>query len=261
VKFKVLNKKVLALAGLIFGLVCLNFSTFASYVLVQTIGDSLFYRTPIEMTLDEYLDYNFRQTQSEFWTKQQEDADAESKPFAPSIEVQGLKDIFGSNEIEIRPQGSAELSFGLNVSNTENPRIPERQRRITTFDFNQKIQLNVVGQIGTKLQLGTNYNTEATFDFENQMKLDYTGDEDEIIQKIEAGNVSLPLPGSLIQGSQSLFGLKLETKWGKLKNTTVLSFGLYRFRRKRRICFCWLYRRARFMEWWNNRKSARQRPE
>jgi len=177
------------------------------------------------MTLDEYLDYNFKKTQSEFWNKQQEEADAENKAYAPSFAVEGdgFRKIFGSDEIEIRPQGSAELSFGVNVSTTENPRIAERQRTIVTPDFNQKIQLNVVGQIGTKLQLGTNYNTEATFDFENQMKLDYTGEEDEIIQKIEAGNVSLPLTGSLIQGSQSLFGLKVETKWGKLRNTTVLS--------------------------------------
>jgi cell surface protein SprA len=49
-----------------------------------------------------------------------------------------------------------------------------------------------VGNIGDKLKINTSYNTEATFDFENQVKLNYTGYEDEIIQKIEAGNVSLP---------------------------------------------------------------------
>ncbi|MCB0817846.1 MAG: hypothetical protein KDB77_10065, partial [Flavobacteriales bacterium] len=86
----------------------------------------------------------------------------------------------------------------------DNPRIPVDQRRITTFNFDQRIQLNLVGNIGEKLKINTNYNTEATFDFENQVKLDYTGYEDEIIQKIEAGNVSLPLNGTLIQGSQSL---------------------------------------------------------
>jgi cell surface protein SprA len=81
----------------------------------------------------------------------------------------------------------------VNISKTENPRIPIHQRKITTFNFDQRIQLNLVGNIGDKLKINTNYNTEATFDFENQVKLDYTGHEDEIIQKIEAGNVSLPL--------------------------------------------------------------------
>ncbi len=196
-----------------------------TYKIVQTIGDSLYYRAPIELNQDEYLDYDFSKNLSEYWNEQQDDLDDKTKAFAPkmTIESKGFRDIFGSNEIEIRPQGSAELSFGVNINQTDNPRIPEKQRRITNFDFDQRIQLNVVGNIGTKLQLSTNYNTEATFDFENQMKLEFTGDEDEIIQKIEAGNVSLPLSGSLIQGSQSLFGIKLETKFGRLRNTTVLS--------------------------------------
>jgi len=115
------------------------------------------------------------------------------------------------------------LTFGVNSSKTDNPRIPERQRRITTFNFDQKIQLNVVGNIGTRMKLNVNYNTESTFDFENQMKLQYTGDEDQIIQGIELGNVSMPLSGSLIQGSSSLFGAKVSTKWGRLRNTTVVS--------------------------------------
>ncbi|HRH38151.1 MAG TPA: cell surface protein SprA, partial [Flavobacteriales bacterium] len=92
-----------------------------------------------------------------------------------------------------------------------------------TFNFDQRIQLNLVGSIGDKLKINTNYNTQATFDFENQVKLDYTGHEDEIIQKIEAGNVSLPLRGTLIQGSQSLFGLKTELKFGRLTATAIFS--------------------------------------
>ncbi|MCB0760282.1 MAG: cell surface protein SprA [Flavobacteriales bacterium] len=195
------------------------------YVVVQTIGDNIQFRNPTTMTLEEYLEYDMSQNLSEYWDEMQEEEDAANRAFAPSINVGGerFNDIFGGNQIEIRPQGTAELTFGVNISKTENPRIPERQRRISTFDFDQRIQLNVVGNIGTKLQLTTNYNTEATFDFENQMKLEYTGDEDEIIKKIEAGNVSMPLPGTLITGSQSLFGLKLETQFGRLRNTTVFS--------------------------------------
>ena len=195
------------------------------YVVVQTIGENIQFRNATSMTLEEYLNYDMSQNLSEYWDEIEEEEDAAARAFAPSISVGGEKfnDIFGGNEIEIRPQGTAELTFGVNISKTDNPRIPERQRRISTFDFDQRIQLNVVGNIGTKMQLTTNYNTEATFDFENQMKLEYTGDEDEIIKKIEAGNVSMPLPGTLITGSQSLFGLKLETQFGRLRNTTVFS--------------------------------------
>lgn len=195
------------------------------YEVIQKVGDRIEYRPRTTMSLDEYLDFDLAGNISEFWVQQQQTDTEKSKDFAPFIKVggQGFENIFGSNEIEIRPQGSAELTFGVNISKTENPRIPERQRRITTFDFDQKIQLNVVGNIGTKLKLNVNYNTESTFEFENQMKLEYTGDEDQIIKKIELGNVSLPLKGSLIQGSSSLFGAKIETQWGKLRNTTVFS--------------------------------------
>ncbi len=195
------------------------------YYMVQTIGDNFNYRYPSKMTMEEYMKYDFNKNLSEYWQKQQANSTAENSEFAPKLDVggEGFKNIFGSNEIEIRPQGSAEITFGVNISKTENPRIAVKQQRISTFNFDQKIQLNVIGNIGTKMKLTTNFNTEATFDFENQMKLEYTGDEDEIIKKIEAGNVSLPLKGTLITGSQSLFGLKLETQWGKLRNTTVLS--------------------------------------
>ena len=73
------------------------------------------------------------------------------------------------------------------------------------------------------MEMRVNYNTEATFDYENKMNLGYTGDEDQIIKKIEAGNVSLPLNGSLITGGSNLFGVKTEMQFGKLNLTTIFS--------------------------------------
>ncbi|MCC6599117.1 MAG: cell surface protein SprA, partial [Crocinitomicaceae bacterium] len=194
------------------------------YEITQSVGDHIDFRPKTTMTLDEYLDYQLEDNVSEYWQEIKEEEDAATKEFAPTLKIKtGIFENFLDGDIEIRPQGSAELTFGINTSKTENPRIPERQRRITTFNFDQKIQLNVLGNIGKRLKLNVNYNTESTFDFENQMKLGYTGDEDQILRKIELGNVSMPLTGSLIQGSSSLFGAKIETQWGRLKNTTVLS--------------------------------------
>jgi cell surface protein SprA len=191
----------------------------------QKIGD-YDYRSPFYMTLDEYMDYDMAKSQKDFW-RQKAAAETlnESQGFRPQINVKGelFDRIFGGNTIDIRPQGSAELSFGVNVSKRENPILPERQRRTSTFDFNQRIQLNVIGNIGEKLKIQTNYNTEATFDFENQLKVEYTGYEDEIIKKIEAGNVSFPLQSSLITGSQTLFGVKTELQFGRLRVTTLFS--------------------------------------
>ncbi|MCB0793823.1 MAG: cell surface protein SprA, partial [Flavobacteriales bacterium] len=196
------------------------------YVLESTVGGAFEYRPPMSMSLDEYLQYDMQQAMETYWLdKSAEESERATKGLIPSLTVRGeaFDRIFGGNTIDIRPQGSAEIIFGLNISKTENPRIPVDQRRITTFDFDQRIQLNLVGNIGEKLKINTNYNTEATFDFENQVKLDYTGYEDEIIQKIEAGNVSLPLQGQLIQGSQSLFGIKTELRFGRLTATAVYS--------------------------------------
>ncbi|MEM7160807.1 MAG: cell surface protein SprA [Bacteroidota bacterium] len=202
------------------------------YSIFQNYGD-FFYRNPATLSNDEYLEYSLNQTLTDNWQQITDDGNSTGEneeddlleEWRPELNIKSevFDRIFGGNTIDIRPQGTAELSFGINRSKTENPRIPERQRSITTFDFNQKIQLNVVGNIGDKLKLNTNYNTEAAFDFENKMKLDYSGDEDEIIQRIEAGDVSLPLQNSLITGSQTLFGLKTELKFGRLRSTVLFS--------------------------------------
>ena len=195
------------------------------YEVSQKIGDRIDFRNATQMTLQEYLDFQMKDNVTAYWKELVKEEDEASREFAPVFKIQSeaFENIFGSNEIEIRPQGSAELTFGMNMSKVENPRIPVRQQRVSTFNFDQKIQLNVTGNIGTRMKLNVNYNTESQFDFENQMKLQYTGDEDQIVKKIELGTVQMPLSGSLIQGSSSLFGAKIETQWGKLKNTTVLS--------------------------------------
>jgi len=143
------------------------------------------------------------------------------------VKNQLIDRLFGGTEVDIKPQGNIDLTFGVEFSNVQNPSFTQRQQRQGGFDFNMAIQMNVQGSIGSKLKLATNYNTQATFDFDNTMKLDYGASdafgEDDIIKKIEAGNVSLPLRGTLIQGSQSLFGLKTELQFGKLRLTAVAS--------------------------------------
>ena len=196
------------------------------YIMQSSVGGSFDYRPPMSLSLEEYLNYDMERSMENYWLDRvEQDSESAQKELIPAIKVRGeaFDRIFGGNTIDIKPRGSAEVIFGINISKTENPRIPINQRRITTFNFDQRIQLNLVGNIGEKLKINTNYNTQATFDFENQVKLDYTGYEDEIIQKIEAGNVSLPLRGTLIQGSQSLFGLKTELRFGRLTATAIFS--------------------------------------
>ncbi|RLD50649.1 MAG: cell surface protein SprA, partial [Bacteroidetes bacterium] len=110
------------------------------------------------------------------------------------------------------------------MSNTrDDPTLDVRQRSQTNFDFQENIQMNVIAKIGDKIEFRTNYNTEATFDFENKLNLRYEGDEDEILQLVEAGDVNLPLNSTLITGSQSLFGIKTKMRFGKVTVTTIFS--------------------------------------
>ena len=195
------------------------------YIVYQKVGP-FDYRTPVHMSPEEYRKYEFDRSMREYWeSRLAGDETGYRSSLIPQIEIGGetFDKIFGSNTINIIPQGSAELIFGINISRTQNPTLSEKLRTIPTFDFKEKIQMNVTGTIGDKLQLGVNYNTDAMFDFENRTKLQYAGKEDEIIKSVEAGDVTLPLTGTLITGSYSLFGLKTEMQFGKLTVTTVLS--------------------------------------
>ncbi len=134
-----------------------------------------------------------------------------------------FESVFGGSEIEIIPQGSVEMDLGLLFTKQDNPAFSPRNRSNFTFDFDQRISLSLLGKIGTRLQITANYDTESTFDFQNQLKLEYTPTEDDIIQSIEVGNVNMPLNSSLIQGAQSLFGVKLGLQFGRTTVTGVFS--------------------------------------
>jgi cell surface protein SprA len=197
-----------------------------NYEIIRKVGD-MDYRPPTYLDKDDYQKYMFNKQVKDYWNQKvhAQSPNKQNNTVIPKLNVGGevFDRIFGGSGVEIRPNGSAELIFAYNGTKTKNPSLPARQQKVNTFNFDQKIQLNVIGKIGEKLKLTTSYNTEATFDFENQMKLEYTGYEDEIIKKIEAGNVSLPLKGSLITGSQTLFGVKTQLQFGRLMVTSILS--------------------------------------
>ncbi|MFD0700746.1 cell surface protein SprA [Myroides pelagicus] len=126
--------------------------------------------------------------------------------------------IFGSNTIDVKPTGSVEFDMGVRYSKQDNPVMSARNRKNMMFDFDQRISMGLQGMVGTRLSVNANYDTQATFDFQNLMKLSFEPDEDDIVRKVEVGNVSMPITGSLIRGAQSLFGVKTELQFGR---TTV----------------------------------------
>ena len=194
------------------------------YYITEKIGNS-YYRNPTYLTPEEYMRYQAAQDEKAYW-KQKQDATSmfSKKPQLPTMYKEGIFDrIFGGTTISVRPQGNVDVTVGGNWQNIKNPTLVQRAQKYGVFDFDMQMNFNLIAAVGDKLKLNITNNTKATFDYQNMQRLEYTGKEDEIIKKIEAGNVSFPLNSTLISGVQSLFGIKTQLQFGKLWITSVLS--------------------------------------
>jgi len=187
---------------------------------------------PIILTPKEYDELVLRESMRNYFKKKSDAIDGKKegseeakKDLLPRYYVNSgfFESIFGSNSIDVKPTGSVEIDLGLRHTKQDNPAFSPRNRKSTTFDFDQRISMSLMGKVGTRLQVNANYDTESTFAFQNLIKLEYTPTEDDIIQKIEVGNVSLPLNSSLIRGAQSLFGVKAQLQFGRTTVTGVFS--------------------------------------
>ena len=202
--------------------------TLDRYVIGNRMGNT-WLSTPIMMTPSEYRTWSEMQERNAYFRKQNDEIykakGKEKFDFTDMhFDLGPAEKIFGPGGIRVKTQGSAELKFGVKTKSIDNPSLPIRNRKTTMMDFDEKINLNVNGRVGDKMNLNLNYNTDATFDYDAQnMKLKYDGKEDEIIKLVEAGNVSFPANSSLIRGASSLFGIRTDMQFGKLKLQTVIS--------------------------------------
>ena len=202
--------------------------TLDRYVIGNRLGNT-WITAPIMLTPKEYLVWSEMQERNAYYRKQNDEIfkakGKEKFDFTDMhFDLGPAEKIFGPGGIRVKTQGTAELKFGVKKKNVDNPSLPIRNRKTTMMDFDEKINLNVNGRVGDKVNMNLNYNTDATFDYDAQnMKLKYDGKEDEIIKLVEAGNVSFPSNSSLIRGASSLFGFRTDLQFGKLKLQTVIS--------------------------------------
>lgn len=196
------------------------------YVVMTLIGDKYYYSRPYTQTLKDLMDERSKMSIYEYNRRQiQEGNKYDFKSLVSEIQFLDklLSPIFGKDKIKINVQGSVDLTLGVKTNKIDNPTLPIDMRKTTTLDFDEKIQFNINGNIGDLINLDWSYNTEATFDFENILKLNYEGKEDDIVKKVEAGNVSLPLSGTLISGGQNLWGFRTDLQFGKLSVSGIFS--------------------------------------
>ena len=224
-----------------------------NYYLYPKIGNTVV-GAPIVLTPKEYAQYNLNKQLTGYYQKKlgdinlykEDKKDAEKKGLIPAIMVRNkiFETLFGSNKIEIIPNGFASFDLGGLYQKIDNPLILPQNRTNFAINIQQRIQLGLTGKVGENLQLKANYDTQSGFAFENRMNLvwqakgswkdlqnkalgevkDFNkGGEDKIIKRVEFGNVNMPLSTNLIRGSESLFGLKTEFQLGKTYGTLVLS--------------------------------------
>ena len=199
------------------------------YIFRTKIGDEEI-STPFSLTPDEYMDYSFRQSMSKYFrdknteTYDKKDEKNEFSLKDIQMNIGPAESLFGPGGVKVSTQGYVEATMGVKHFSSDNPTLSERNRSKTSFEFKEDIQMNVTASVGDKINFDMNYDTKAMFDFDSKkLKLGYEGKEDEIIKRIEAGNVSMSTTNSLINGGTSLFGINAELQFGRLRVNTVVS--------------------------------------
>ncbi len=198
------------------------------YVIRTRLGESDIV-TPFYLTPQQYNSWQTRRQMQDYFRLRNAEAltTPDKEPFNildMNFALGPLEKIFGPGGVQLKTQGSVNLSMGIKTNKTDNPALALDARRRTYFDFDQKIQATVNASVGDRMKFNMTYNTDATFDFDSKnIKLAYEGKEDDIVKSIEAGNVSMTTGSSLIRGSTALFGIKTQLQFGKLTATALVS--------------------------------------
>lgn len=199
------------------------------YIIRTKVGD-FEVATPFMLTPEQYGNMELRKSMRTYFNKRNSEllqGEKDKEPFNVldmNFALGPLEKIFGPGGVQLKTQGSVQISAGVKSNKTDNPALSLTARRKTYFDFDQQIQATINASVGDRMKFNMSYNTDATFDFDSKnIKLQYEGTEDDIVKSIEAGNVSMTTGSSLIRGSTALFGIKSQLQFGKLTATALVS--------------------------------------
>lgn len=95
------------------------------------------------------------------------------------------------------------------------------------LEMKQEMAINLDGQVGDRMRVYIDHNSERVNESQNKITVTYMGREDEIIQEIEAGDTRLSIPPTTYTGDipshRGLFGLKGTAKLGPLEIVAIAS--------------------------------------
>lgn len=204
------------------------------FVLIKEEINGLPYKTLLKIPIDEYIQLQLALNQQKGWDQINASYELKSSKrelgqlikditdFEIPLPSVGFLSIFGPQKISLKIGGAVDIHGAWRNETTEGITASFLGNTRNEPDFRQTVQVNLDGTIGDKLNIKADWNTERTFQYENQLKINYTGYNDEIIQSVEAGNVSLQT-SPLVGGSEALFGIKARLKLGPFSLTTLAS--------------------------------------
>ncbi|MCP5062309.1 MAG: cell surface protein SprA, partial [Ignavibacteriae bacterium] len=205
-----------------------------NFVIIQELIGENQIRLPLKIPLEEYIKYKLENVTRTAWEKlgykytlkEGKDDLGQLMSDITNISIPlpniSILSIFGPPKIDLKINGGVDIHGAWRNETTEGITASLLGNTRNEPDFKQQVQINVKGTIGDKLTISADWNTERTFEYENQLKLHYTGYDDEIIQSIEAGNVSLQT-APLVGGGEALFGIKALFKFGPFSLTAIAS--------------------------------------
>ncbi|ANI90177.1 cell surface protein SprA [Arachidicoccus ginsenosidimutans] len=193
-----------------------------SYFIIEKI-DSIAYRRPVQISQADFLRLQGQRDETSYYDSLSRSMSLlnfkQPRP-KPRVISSFFNRIFGltpdGKKIDVTPTGNINLSLGYQGQNIKNPTLSEKARKTGSFDMNAGANMSIIAQIGNKLRLPISYNTDGTFSFNNQFKLNYQGDDDAILKSLQAGNISFQSKGTLMPSMQNLFGLEAQLHFGKL---------------------------------------------
>lgn len=203
-----------------------------STITITEISDGQLYRIPFTAELDWYFKAMLqRNRQVKFIETMQGGADRQDQQLVKprkgkAIEVVGV-DVGDFGRVSLRVRGNVNISGKMVFQDQQLIHSNINQAQNTHIEFDQKQNLNIEGKIGDRITVLMDQDSERDFDWENNIRISYEGNEDEILQRVEAGNISLSLPATqyvTFSGkNKGLFGLKAISKLGPVDITTIAS--------------------------------------
>jgi len=201
----------------------------AGLVYYEEWVDSVYLGVAAVRTLDEYLASMERGLSFEEFKKRLRERAAESETRGVEGIIPHIKIQIGGERTDIQVSGQDRITMGSSASFYKERYLFEEEENKTNFlsgiKLEQELDVSVKGVIARKTEVVIDHTSGGSeLTDKNKVRIAYTGDEDEIVKKIEAGDVALNLPShQSLPAHQGLFGINTQAKLGPVDLYAVAS--------------------------------------